>query len=399
MRDGDFFGEIALLYDTPRTASIIADQPTQLFILSRACFGSVIDAHPTDAEPIKKIARERLELYVLNDLVKKVPIFGAAEDANIIKRIIAALIPRSICKGGWAVKEGESANEMFFVSRGELRVIMEVNGKEVVAQSLRDGDFCGEVAMVFDTPRTASIMAAVKTQVFVLTRTSFNRILKSQSGCLKDKMIEVARERFNNYILRDLVRKVPIFSKADNNFIIQLVAVMNSETFKPGEDIVFEGQGGDQMYFISRGRLNVILSGERVFLLSDGDFFGEIALILDTPRTASVVAETTTTLYSLHRNDFNQILTRHPKIRRCIERVAKDRFNQVVLQELIKKVSMFSHCDDDFISNLVEKMDHKNVSEGDFVVREGQGGDEMFFVSRGMCLLYFLLHISDDMKP
>ena len=78
------------------------------------------------------------------------------------------------------------------------------------------------------------------------------------------------------------------------------------------------------MYFVSSGAVAVQLSTESV-MLGSGDFFGEIALVKDTKRTADVVAESFSDLLTLDRSDFEKLLNTSPDLRRTIEEVAESR--------------------------------------------------------------------------
>ena len=83
---------------------------------------------------------------------------------------------------------------------------------------------------------------------------------------------------------------------------------------------------GNEMYFVVRGDLEVqVEDGTRVSTLSDGDFFGEIALFADAPRTATVVALTYCDAYVLSRSSFQYIARRYPAIHASIEVEAKER--------------------------------------------------------------------------
>ena len=78
------------------------------------------------------------------------------------------------------------------------------------------------------------------------------------------------------------------------------------------------------MYFVSSGAIAVQLV-EGPVMLGSGDFFGEIALVKDTTRTASVVAESFSDLLILERFDFEKLLNTSPDLKRTIEKVAEER--------------------------------------------------------------------------
>ncbi|MBT6205282.1 MAG: cyclic nucleotide-binding domain-containing protein [Rhodospirillaceae bacterium] len=81
------------------------------------------------------------------------------------------------------------------------------------------------------------------------------------------------------------------------------------------------------MYFISTGSVEV-LAGDQRFLLGSGDFFGEIALLFDRPRTAEVVALGYCNLLVLHTSAFRAFLDEVPEVRKIMESVAAERLEQ-----------------------------------------------------------------------
>lgn len=84
--------------------------------------------------------------------------------------------------------------------------------------------------------------------------------------------------------------------------------------FDDGELIIPEGEEGLGFYLVMSGSARVVRGGEEIDLLESGEFFGEVALIEGTPRTASVFAQGHTVCLGLLRSDFRALLVRHPRI-------------------------------------------------------------------------------------
>ena len=96
--------------------------------------------------------------------------------------------------------------------------------------------------------------------------------------------------------------------------------------FISGDVIVKEGAVGTKMYFIQEGIVDIVLAnGEVATSLSDGSYFGEICLLTNARRVASVRAETYCNLFSLHADHFNTVLESYPFMRRTMESVAAER--------------------------------------------------------------------------
>jgi CRP-like cAMP-binding protein len=95
--------------------------------------------------------------------------------------------------------------------------------------------------------------------------------------------------------------------------------------YVPGEHVFRQGQPGDRMYFVIEGTLKVLRGDDEVGRLSDGNFFGEVALFTNQPRNASVQAATYCDLYALDRGAFSRLLERFPDIGERLREVALTR--------------------------------------------------------------------------
>jgi hypothetical protein len=113
----------------------------------------------------------------------------------------------------------------------------------------------------------------------------------------------------------EILDKIPLFKGVDSSFIEEVALNLKLDVFTPGELIFKKGQKGTTMYFVIKGKVEVLSEdGSSISLLSDGDFFGEIALLTDQPRTASVRAITYCDLYILEKNIFDTLLQKYPEI-------------------------------------------------------------------------------------
>lgn len=132
------------------------------------------------------------------------------------------------------------------------------------------------------------------------------------------------------FLKRDLIENVPLFRGASDAFVREVTLELESVVFTPGDAIIRAGERGRDMFFISHGTVEILApDGATVYrTLSDGDFFGEIALFLDQPRSASVRAVTYCDLYRLDKEMFDRILSHYPDIAAEIEALGQERFQR-----------------------------------------------------------------------
>ena len=123
---------------------------------------------------------------------------------------------------------------------------------------------------------------------------------------------------------RALLARVPLLSGLDRAHLDALVRLLRPRFAIPDERLISAGEPGDAMYFISSGVVEVLAAGQR-FLLTQGDFFGEMALLSGAPRSADVTAIDYCQLLTLGVKDFQGFVSKHPELRAKLDDVAAAR--------------------------------------------------------------------------
>jgi glucose-6-phosphate 1-dehydrogenase len=132
------------------------------------------------------------------DVLEEAPLFKGA-DPLLLNTVIRALRPATFAAGENIIQQGEVTNEMYFICRGEVEVI---DGSGKVISHLGEGDIFGEVGLLMSTERTASVRSKTLTDLFLLTKTDFSRILKDHPQFAESMMI-VAKQRYDLAISAD----------------------------------------------------------------------------------------------------------------------------------------------------------------------------------------------------
>ncbi|XP_017769355.1 PREDICTED: potassium/sodium hyperpolarization-activated cyclic nucleotide-gated channel 2 isoform X10 [Nicrophorus vespilloides] len=191
--------------------------------------------------------------------------------------------------------------------------------------------------------------------------------------CILGELSEKLREDVINYNCRSLVASVPFFANADSNFVSDVVTKLRYEVFQPGDIIIKEGTIGSKMYFIQEGIVDIVMAnGDVATSLSDGSYFGEICLLTNARRVASVRAETYCNLFSLSVDHFNAVLDQYPLMRRTMESVAAERSVRW-LNKIGKNPNLVTHREEDLgsesktinavVNALAAEADNVNMSD------------------------------------
>ena len=111
-----------------------------------------------------------------------------------------------------------------------------------------------------------------------------------------------------------LLKRVPIFEGLDDRELERIADSMKDRTFRTGDKVTSEGQGGIGFFVIESGEAKVTIGGEERRRLGAGDYFGEVALLTDSPRTATITAETDLRCYGMTSWDFKPLVESHGSI-------------------------------------------------------------------------------------
>lgn len=198
-------------------------------------------------------------------------------------------------------RQGDRPHAFYVVRRGKLEVVEEdeSTGKDTVIRVLERGDMFGELGLVDGAPRSATVRPVVDAELFEVDESTFDRLL-SDSVNLPDfaPTLQQAAE----------LRSLPPFASLGSASIAELLRHGRWIAVSPDEVLVEQGDQGDAFYVIGSGRAEVLQDDEAIRSIGAGEHFGELALLMDIPRTASVVARTPMRVFELERQGFDDVV-------------------------------------------------------------------------------------------
>lgn len=125
----------------------------------------------------------------------------------------------------------------------------------------------------------------------------------------------------------ELIRKVPLFAQCSNRELEQIASIADEIDLVEGKQLMREGAPGREFFVILEGTADVIQNGALVNTLGSGDFFGEIALIHQGPRTATVTTTSPLRALVVTERSFRRLVEDSPEIERKVLEAAVDRLN------------------------------------------------------------------------
>ena len=229
-------------------------------------------------------------------------IFNSLEDQDFTQ-VIDAFEEKRFNAGDYVIKEGDQGDVVYLVDTGELdcEKTFKKGDKPTFLKTYYPGESFGELALLYNAPRAATIKAKTDCILWALDRGTFNNIVKE--AAVKK------REKYENSL-----KNVPILSTIDTYELGQICDAVNSCKAKKGDYIIKQGEKGDKFYILDEGEAyaaKIFNPGEEEQNVKDykkGDYFGELALLRDEPRAASVVAKCDCKLITLDRLAFKRLL-------------------------------------------------------------------------------------------
>jgi glucose-6-phosphate 1-dehydrogenase len=145
-------------------------------------------------------------------------------------------------------------------------------------------------------------------------------------------LLERDGRRWLEVINRGVLEKVPLFQCGDPVFLHNLSMMLRPEVCNAGDTILRQGERGTEMYFLCRGRVHVLDGGGKVLnTLGEGDFFGELSLLSERPRAATIRAAEPCDLFVLERADFERVVKDYPSLVEVLRKNARQSYQMAEL--------------------------------------------------------------------
>ena len=123
----------------------------------------------------------------------------------------------------------------------------------------------------------------------------------------------------------ELIRNVPLFSRLDKKALQAVAQIADELDLPAGKVMAQEGDRGREFFILLDGEADVTKGDRRINTMKKGDFFGEIALVTQMPRTANVTATTDVRVLVINERDFNSLLKKTPDVGRAVAEALVER--------------------------------------------------------------------------
>lgn len=235
------------------------------------------------------------------ELIDQLPLFDDVPE-DVLSDLAGRVRLRTFRPGQPVVRQGERADAFYVVRKGTLQVVEEdpETGEEVrTLRTIGRGEGFGELGLAEASPRTATVRAIGDAEVFQVDKGTFDEFLANilRAPDFAPTLQAVAE-----------LRQLACFSHLESGELVRLLEHGEWVVSSPKDTIIEQGEAGDAFYAIRSGQVEVLEDGTPVRTMGPGGHFGEIALLLDVPRTATVRAMTAVRAFRLDREGFDELV-------------------------------------------------------------------------------------------
>ena len=237
-----------------------------------------------------------------------------------LRRLVSdSFIPVSFPFGSVIVREGEEADALFVLASGRARAVKQSeNGDEVPLGVLQQGDTFGELGLLEDTTRSATVRASGDVEALRLDRSIVRALLRTYPDIRESFDLHIRRRNLENFF-----RLYSAFANLPPDALTLLLRELRTMEVLKGKAVIRQGQPPGPLYIVEEGRLRAYKKAGRrrddVGFFRKGDFFGEISTFKHVKREATVEAVTDSRLLALERKTFDKLLKKAPEFRAQIE--------------------------------------------------------------------------------
>jgi len=275
-------------------------KPRRQGVSAEAMGGDAADDWVPPVHPKSAEERQQLSTIIKTSHDSKLHMLFGTVNNETFEKILDATFLKDFKPGEHAIEQGAVGDYFYIVKSGNFDIIVKKgDAPPIKVFEAGPGFAFGELALLYNAPRTATISAVTDSQVFCLDRTAFrNLVVKSSEA------------QFKEYV--NFLGGVCVFDMLDDNERASLAEVLEEEEFEEDEAIVEQGERDDKMFILRKGQAVACIKGDQgeveVKSYKAGDYFGEIALLSGEPRKASVYAVGAASCLYITRATFLRIL-------------------------------------------------------------------------------------------
>lgn len=322
-------------------------------------------------------------------LIKNAPLFAhfsAEERRGVAERMRL----EQYRKGETLFARDDPSRALYLIDSGWVKLVAE--GEAIIA-NLGPGSLVGEADLLLGQARSVDGYIAADVHLWTLLgRDLRDLIFEYPTLGLKLSLTFGARiAQLKAYLIEQRLKPLPFLADLSSEELAAVADKLVPREYEQGDFIFRNGQPAEAMFIIETGRVRLSPASDgkeaRDFVdLERGGAFAEMALLTARPYTADAQALTTTTLWALHLEDFDQLAAQYPSIRLTLSRMVWSHLSpedQAQAVEYLRKIPLFSSLSADVLQGVSRRLLLRCVPQGELVFAECSPGDALYIIESG----------------
>uniref|UniRef100_A0A4X2KNT7 Protein kinase cAMP-dependent type II regulatory subunit beta n=1 Tax=Vombatus ursinus TaxID=29139 RepID=A0A4X2KNT7_VOMUR len=227
-------------------------------------------------------------------------------DPEQMSQVLDAMFEKLVKKGEHVIDQGDDGDNFYVIDRGTYDIYVKCDGVGRCVGNYDNRGSFGELALMYNTPRAATITATSPGALWGLDRVTFRRIIV-KNNAKKRKMYE------------SFIESLPFLKSLEVSERLKVVDVIGTKVYKDGEQIIAQGDSADSFFIIESGEVKISMKRKNkqeaeendaieIARYSRGQYFGELALVTNKPRAASAHAVGTVKCLAMDVQAFERLL-------------------------------------------------------------------------------------------
>ena len=248
----------------------------------------------------------------------KIPLFSSLDEASL-RHLIETSRVVVTAPGEAVVRQGEEGDALYVIVRGDVEITAEGAAQPIAR--LGEGAFFGELAVLTEQPRLATVTAIDEVELLEIDRETIWQLIESSPDVL-----QILLRFFRDRLIDRLIATAPLFAPFSGGDSRQLAERFQFLEVKAGTVLVPEGQRADGLFILLAGQCDVEIAGHGIIAVSGpGEVVGEISLLTRGPSVATARARTRVWALALPRAEFQQTILTHPQVLEYVSEIAEAR--------------------------------------------------------------------------
>lgn len=326
---GAVFGDLELLTGKAYTRSAKAVGSASTWVLSAAAFADLAQRYPELSRALSREVRATLspaDQKLAAERLRQLPTFSRWPD-DALAEVAATMLLQHVPSREPVYRKGEPGEGMFLIEKGQV----ELRGDGETLARLTAGNEFGEMTLVTGRPRSSDAVAISDANLWVLFRSDFERIMAhypavqaAVTETVAQKLASADETFFDKHL-----RQISLLAGLSRPQLDAVRRRLMAARYRAGEVVFQQDDQPDGLYLIERGQVQIEKTSAQevalVAVLSDGDVFGEGALLLEGPRSSTARAVTDLDAWVLRREDFEDLMLQYPVLALNLSRVLEER--------------------------------------------------------------------------